>query len=180
MEQNKNMVIDVKLSIVDFVSTVNDIVLEYFDADGAYTPHIGLLNAMRVFYNECVKESKFDGDIPHNVADALEMEAIVADEQFIQCFNEALKTDEYSLTFATAYNEAMKIVEQKKTSVFGAVELIKKVIMQVVDNMNGALTPENIQKITALFSKMNGSNIDMGTLMKLFGQANENVGVTAL
>ena len=105
MEQNKNMVIDVKLSIVDFVSTVNDIVLEYFDADGAYTPHIGLLNAMRVFYNECVKESKFDGDIPHNVADALEMEAIVADEQFIQCFNEALKTDEYSLTFATAYNE---------------------------------------------------------------------------
>ena len=170
MEQNKNIVIDVKLSIVDFVSTVNDIVLEYFDADGAYTPHIGLLNAMRVFYNECVKESKFDGDIPHNVAD----------EQFIQCFNEALKTDEYSLTFATAYNEAMKIVEQKKTSVFGAVELIKKVIMQVVDNMNGALTPENIQKITALFSKMNGSNIDMGTLMKLFGQANANVGVTAL
>ena len=74
----------------------------------------------------------------------------------------------------------MKIVEQKKTSVFGAVELIKKVIMQVVDNMNGALTPENIQKITALFSKMNGSNIDMGTLMKLFGQANANVGVTAL
>ena len=52
--------------------------------------------------------------------------------------------------------------------------------MQVVDNMNGALTPENIQKITALFSKMNGSNIDMGTLMKLFGQANANVGVTAL
>lgn len=178
MEQNKAMVVDVKLSIVDFVFTVNDIALEYFDADGVYTPHIGLLNAMRVFYNKCVKESKFDTEIPHNVADALEMEAIVADKQFIQCFNEALKTDEYSLTFATAYNEAMKIVEQKKTSVFGAVELIKKVIMQVVDNMNGALTPENIEKITSLFGKMEGANLDVGTIMKLFGQANANVNNT--
>lgn len=175
MEQNNTMVIDTNLSIVGFVSAVNDIALEYFDTNGEYTPHIGLLNAMRVFYNECVKESKFDADIPHNVVDALEMESIVADKQFIHCFNESLKTNEYSLTFATAYGEAMKIVEQKKTSVFGAVELIKKVIMQVVDNMNSALTPENIEKITSLFGKMNGANLDMGTIVKLFGQANANV-----
>ena len=46
--------------IVDFATMVDSIVAEYFDAEGNYTPHIGMLNAMRVFYNECVTESKFD------------------------------------------------------------------------------------------------------------------------
>lgn len=178
MEENKTMLVDVKLSIVDFVSTVNDIVLEYFDTNGTYTPHIGLLNTMRVFYNECVKDGKFEGDIPHNITDALEMEAIVADEQFIQCFNSALKAAEYSLDFATAYNEAMKIVEQKKTSVYGAVELIKNVIMQVLDNINTTITPDNIQKITSLFEKMNGDNINVATITKLLNQAGISVGAT--
>lgn len=172
------MLVDTKLSIVDFVSIVNGIALEYFDTDGSYTPHIGLLNAMRLFYNECVKDSKFDGDIPHDIQDAIEMEAIVADEQFISCFNASLKADGYALDFATAYNEAMKIVEQKKTSVYGAVELIKNILMQVFDNMNSVITPENIQKITDLFDKMNGGNVDVAAITKLLNQAGVTVGAT--
>lgn len=178
MEENKIMLVDTKLSIVDFVSIVNGIALEYFDIDGSYTPHIGLLNAMRLFYNECVKDSKFEGDIPHDIQDAIEMEAIVADEQFISCFNTSLKADGYALDFATAYNEAMKIVEQKKTSVYGAVELIKNVLMQVFDNMNSAITPENIQKVTDLFDKMNSGNVDVATITKLLNQAGVTVGAT--
>lgn len=178
MEENKTMLVDTKLSVIGFVSMVNDIALEYFDTDGSYTPHIGLLNAMRLFYNECVTDSKFEGDISHNITDVIEMEVIANDEQFIRCFNEALKADGYALDFATAYNEAMKIVEQKKTSVYGAVELIKNVLIQVFDNMNSAMTPENIQKITDLFNKMNGGNVDVAAITKLLNQAGMTVGAT--
>lgn len=175
MKENKTMVVDTKLNIVDFVSIVNDIALEYFDEKNNYTPHIGLLNDMRLFYNYCVKESKFDNDIPHNITDAIEMEDIVADAEFIEAFNEALKSSGYGIDFATARLEGMNIVEQKKTSVFGAVELIRKIISDVVDNMNSVMNPENIDKITSLISTMGNGNINMNDIMKLLGQATDKV-----
>ena len=54
-----------ELNVIDYVSMVNAIVSEYFDEDGTYTPHIGKMNAMRLFYNNCVTDSKYD--IEHNV-----------------------------------------------------------------------------------------------------------------
>lgn len=83
------MTVKTELGIIGYVSMVDEIVLEYFNADGEYQPHIGMLNAMRLFYNECVKESKFDEQLAHDNIDAMEMEALVADQEFIEAYNRA-------------------------------------------------------------------------------------------
>lgn len=103
------MVIKKDFSVVDYVSLVNGIVGEFFDSEtGDYQPHIGRLNVMRLFYNECVVESKFD--LPHDFEDALMMDVLVEDEEFINEFNTAIKGDgKMRLDFANAYAEAMEM-----------------------------------------------------------------------
>lgn len=175
MEQERVMVINTNLSVVDFVVMVDDIAIEYFDISGEYTPHIGLLNVMRLFYNKCVKESKYDEDVPHEVADIMLMKDIVADKDFIRCFNEAIEERGYALNFATAYSEAMKIVDQKKSSIFNVIDIIKNSLMQLVGNMNETLASDKIDKVLSMFGKQSDENLDLNTVMKIFNQAGENV-----
>ena len=94
--RKQKIVVNTELSMIDYLVMVNDMVLEYFNEDGEYQPHIGMLNVMRLFYNHCVIESKFD--TPHDIIDAMDMEIIVEDDDFLNAFNDAiipLLTDEH-------------------------------------------------------------------------------------
>lgn len=173
MKREKTMTIETKLSVIEFVSTVNSIALEYFDDAGNYTPHIGLLNAMRVFYNTCVKESKHDTDHPHNIDDAVEIGTIAEDDEFIESFNKAIQTDRYALDFATAYNEAISIVEQKKYTMQNIIDVIKKSLLEIIDNMNDILTPENIENIAKITKSINNNENEadvLGLVENVFGK----------
>lgn len=167
------MVVDTRLSIVDFVSTVNAIALEYFDANGTYTPEIGLLNTMRVFYNQCIKQSKFD-DIGYNVVDALEMELIVSDEDFICAFNSALSSDRYTLDFANAYLEAMKIVENRKSSIGNVIETLKNALLNIIENINSSMEPDNIEKLMELAEQFKG-NTDTNMIIDVLNKTSEKI-----
>ncbi|MCD7891640.1 MAG: hypothetical protein LUG26_07845 [Ruminococcus sp.] len=90
------MTVNTKLSLFDYLAMVENIASEFIDEkSGVYQPHIGQLNAMRLFYNFCVTESKFDDKYEHNIVDAEDMEEIVADEEFIEAFNNAIRPDVY-------------------------------------------------------------------------------------
>lgn len=155
MKQEEKMIVDTNLSVVNFIIMVKDLAVEYFDKDGDYQPHIGMLNAMRLFYNNCVKKSKFDDTVSHDIVDAIELEPLVADEDFIRAFNAALCEDEvYRLNFATALNEAVAIVENKRTSTNGLIDRLKTTVLRLTENMNGVLTDENIEKVAEIAKKL--------------------------
>ena len=77
-----------KLGIVDYVELVNNLVAEYYDERGEYTPHYGRLNAMRLYYNICVKTDLFD--LPHSITDAMDMEKLIDCEEFLRAFDDAI------------------------------------------------------------------------------------------
>ena len=155
--ENKQMIVDTNLGIIDFLQVVNDIALEYFNADGVYQPHIGMLNAMRVFYNICVKESRFDEEYGHDIFDALDMEDIVKDESFIDEFNKAISTPRVKLDFANAYEQALKIVKDRKTSLTSAVDTIRNLLLWLMDYMDEVFKNENIDKIANIVEKFSGA-----------------------
>ena len=155
--ENKQMIVDTNLGIIDFLQVVNDIALEYFNVDGVYQPHIGMLNAMRVFYNICVKESRFDEEYGHDIFDALDMEDIVKDESFIDEFNKAISTPRVKLDFANAYEQALKIVKDRKTSLTSAVDTIRNLLLWLMDGMDEVFKNENIDKIANIVEKISGA-----------------------
>jgi len=166
------MVIKTDMNIVDYVSLVNNIVNEFFDDEGEYVPHIGRLNTMRLFYNECVIESNFE--LSHDFEDALQMGVLVEDEEFIEQFNAALKGDgTIRLDFANAYAEAMEIVNVRKGSFGNAVNVIKNAISNVVDMINPVLGKENIEKFNKLADTFSKGNLSADSIVEAFGDKPE-------
>lgn len=162
------MIIKKNLSVIDYVTLVNGIANDFFDSEtGEYTPHIGRLNAMRLFYNECVTESKFD--LPHDFEDALQMDVLVEDEEFIREFNVAVVGDGViRLDFANAYADAMEAVSAKKNSFGNAVNIIRKAIEKVSESISSVITDESLEKLTKIADSVNTNNLNLDSFVKAY------------
>lgn len=168
----KKLVIDTNLGLVDYVQTVNDIVLEYFSIDGSYQPHIGILNTMRLFYNLCVKESSFDNEYGHDIIDAMEMVDIISDENFIKQFNDNLTNCEIiKLDFGNAYRDAMKIVDYKKSSLENAINMVQNSLTNFVTSLSETINDKDIKTITDIAEKISSGNINSDTIVEAYGNS---------
>ncbi len=150
-----------KLGLVKYCAIVEAIADGYFDFDGTYQPHIGMMNAMRVFYNECVTESAFDEKYPHNITNIMDMQDIVDDEEFIKIFNGCVSLDETTFDFGNAYCDAMDIVSNRKGSLVNMFEQIKNMIAGFSAELEHVLTPDNLKVIKDVAVALgNGSALD--------------------
>ena len=152
------------MDIVKYVTVVEGIVADYFDDDDNYTPHIGRLNAMRIFYNEFVTKSKFDESHPHDITDALDLEDIVSDYGFIVAFNNAISPAGEKLDFANAYADAMEIVEHKKCALTTAVDKVKRSINEIADKFSGLTNDDTVAAVSKIASAMQNGNISVDAL----------------
>lgn len=170
--RKQKIVVNTELSMIDYLVMVNDMVLEYFNEDGEYQPHIGMLNVMRLFYNHCVIESKFD--TPHDIIDAMDMEIIVEDDDFLNAFNEAIIGDSSGIrmNFSNAYKDAMDIVETKKQSVERAVGSIKKALSSIIDTINPLLTDEHIEKVSEIARDVASGKLSAEAIVDAYGKSN--------
>lgn len=144
------------LSLVDYSVIVENIVDGYFDFDGIYQPHIGQMNAMRIFYNNCVKESVFDEKYPHTISDIMDMQEIVNDTDFIEAFNTAIQLGAMKFDFANAFDTALSIVDMKKSSVGHVVEIVKKALIDLASELNRVMTPENMESLKMIANAIGG------------------------
>lgn len=169
--ENKQMVVNTELEMFEYLQTVNDIALEYFNIDGKYQPHIGILNAMRIFFNLCVKESKYDEKYGHDIFDATDMEEIVADKDFIVAFNCALIPKDVDFTFGNAYRQALDIVEYKKTSLENTVNVIYKAVMNFVESFNSTVSGDTLNTIVDIANKMSNNQINSKTIVEAYAES---------
>lgn len=154
----KNIIVKTDFDLIKFVSLVQEIAEGFFDED-EYVPHIGELNAMRLYYNECVVESKFD--IPHNFEDANLLADLVRDKGFMCCYNRDVCVDGTSkLDFANAYSKALDIVEYRKGSAYTIVNILKRTVGEIVESVGTLLSSDNIEKLADVAKDMsNGSAV---------------------
>lgn len=165
------MIIKKDFNVVDYVSLVNGIVSEFFDSNtGDYQPHIGKLNVMRLFYNECVIESKFD--LSHDFEDALMLDVLVEDEEFINEFNKAIiGENETRLDFANAYADAIEIVNTKKDSFNSMTTTLKSVIDGVMKKMSPIMSGDAIAKFTEIADNISKGNISAEAFIDAYGKS---------
>lgn len=168
----RKMVVNTDLGMVDYLVMVNEIVLEYFNEDGEYQPQIGTINAMRLFYNKCVVESKFDA--PHDIVDAMDMETMIEDDDFIEAFNNAIVGNYpgIRMDFANAYRDALEIVETKKNSIERAFVSIKKSISAILDTINPLLSDDHIDKVSEIARDVANGKISAEAVVDAYGKSN--------
>lgn len=174
MKKN-TMVVNTKLSIVDYVTLVNEIIWEYFDVNGNYQPQIGIINVMRLFYNLCVKQSKFDNKHPHNVIDAMDIDEIITDDEFVREFNMAMQDCHgFGLTFGNAYVNAMEVVENKKHTISNIIDEIERGLKKLTDNINPILSNGNIDRLAAVFNSAKDGNIPVDSIVDAYKKSEAN------
>lgn len=143
---NTSFKVNTAFSALDYVVMVEQIAAQHFN-NGEYAPHLGLLNTMKLFYDNCVTESFLD-EIIRNAEDKPDDLAAVtmlaANDDFIRVFNNALCTDCKRLDFANAYADAMKIVDNQKSSMWTLLNIAQNAMNGLVAKIAPALTPENL------------------------------------
>lgn len=167
--------VNTKLELFDYLAMVNEIALEFFSDDGVYQPHIGEINAMRLFYNQCVTKSKFDEKYSHDIVDAMDMVDIVNDTGFIGAYNEAITSNTYtSLDFGNAYRNAMEIVNVKKSSFGNAVKIVGSMLNRFTDSISSVLTDENIEKVSQIAKEISNGNISAEAVVNAYADHMKN------
>lgn len=149
-----SMEVDNNLDVVRYVLVVENIVDNYFDK-GNYRPHIGELNAMRLFWNECVKKSPWD-NLGHDIVNIFELADVLREQEFIDAFTEALKHSNhgYEYTFGNAYWTAMDIVDNKKSSVGSIIDCLVDGVQRIIDVITPGFENINIDKMKELADKV--------------------------
>lgn len=168
---NEKMIVNTELELFEYLQIVNDIALEFFNVDGNYQPHIGTLNAMRIFYNSCVKESKYDEQYGHDIFDSTELEKIIKDKEFISAFNNAIKKESVGFDFANAYSQAIDIVESKKASFDGIIDKINKAVLNLFDSFHNMINEDDINKIVNIANKISANEINSATIVDAYAKS---------
>lgn len=165
------MMIETNLGVFDYLRIVNELASEFYNEDGEYQPHIGLINVMCVFYNNCVKSSKFDEKFGHEIVDPTEISEVFEDEEFIQAFNASITITMVRFDFANAFRDAMDIVATKKSSVNQVYSKLKKMVSDATAMMASMATKENLDRIDAITDKIKDGTFDVDSFIESYGSS---------
>ena len=163
--------VNVMLGIFNYVNVVNEIAAGYFDDEHNYIPHLGLINAMKVFYNYCVDDrSKFDPN--SSIIDGIEdIDSIFNDDEFLKEFNGAIIVSSIRLDFANAFRDALDIVNTNKSPINIGIQKLKGLIKSVMDSINASLTPENIGLVEKLKSLLESGEFTVDKFIESYGDS---------
>ncbi len=154
------------LDIVAYGAAVREIADKFFDGDGNYVPYIGKANAMVIFYNYFVVESKFS-DIPAN---EFTTDLFFSDEEFLNEYNKAIKDcDEIKFNFGNAYADAIDIVNTKKSSIGRAVEMFEKSIINLAAKLSPIFSDDKIDKIAKISDDIAKGDLSAESVIKAIG-----------
>lgn len=168
----KNMIVKTNLSVIEYIMLVDAIANGYFGDAGEYLPHIGMINCMRVFYNLCVEDSKFENEIPHDFTDLLMVDKLAADDEFLEAFNKAIAYHSdggaRKLDFCGAYMDAREIVQTRNNPIEKFSKNALAFINSAVETLTNVLSEENINKIGEFAEQVEKGNLDYYKLMEEF------------
>lgn len=145
-----NMIVNTKMDVMTYIQTVNNLASEYFYSNGEFAPHVGMINAMKMFYDTCVTSDSLATRITDGMDEISIVNVLAADEDFIYEFNRALFADHHCLDFANAYRDAMDIVETRKSSFCSVTDIVKNMLDEIVKKITPALSEENFKALTVI------------------------------
>lgn len=157
-EMERNYEINTRLGLYEYINMANQIALEYFDDDGTYQPHIGKINAMRLFYNNCVVKSKFDDVYDHNITSSDDLVDILADDDFIIEFEDAIR-NHGAFSFGAAYDDALDMVYARKSSIGSVIDALNRMLKKLNDKLSDVLSDENVEQLSKIAQNISDGGI---------------------
>lgn len=161
------MKIITELSVLEYIALVNALVSDFFSDDGEYTPHLGEINSIRLFYNFCVKE--FPDAEKISIQDSYDIDKIMSNKEFVQEYNKAISygKKKIGIDFGNAYWNAKGIVAQKKTSTQMIIDVLKNII-KTAGKLSDNLSQENIKEVSEIAKQISENKFNEDVFTKMY------------
>lgn len=165
---DKKLIVLDNVDIVTYSAAVSKIVEKFYDEDGNYTPHFGRANAIGVFFNYFVDETSLDAYFADDEND-IDVDYLLSNDECLKLYNTALNNlMSYRLDFANAYFDALEIVRNKNTTIYGISEILQKAITKIFEKAEQVLTEENLDKFTNIAGNFKDGNISAESIVEEF------------
>lgn len=168
------LTIDKSLDFYDYLLTIRSIADAYFNmSNGAYEPYFGEMNAIRLFYNLCVKESDFSEQFGNEINDYESVAILAEDQEFMTAYNNAtiISSEDKYFSFGRAYCMAMDMVETKKTSFGQTASIVSDAIQAIMNKLGTLLTEENMGYIKTISSEIAKGGFNAEDIVKAYGES---------
>lgn len=159
-----------KFSLAKYGAVAEDIAAKFFDENGEYTPLVGEVNAMCIFYNECVDKEDLPDHFPAVIENLSGIDAIANDEDFINAYNSACEWEGYGIDFTNAYMTAKDMVEDKKSSFGRVFNAVSTGIKQIIKELDEGLSPEMISNFKKIAESIGDGNNLAEAIVKEYGE----------
>lgn len=165
------MKINKELELMQYMMVVEEISNNFFDNEAnEYLPYIGELNAMRVFFNNCVVIENEEYVYPMETHD--DMVEIVKDGYFLEAYNAAIKDNGFrKLDFANAYKDAKDIVEYRKGSIQSLTRSIESIFMNFMNEFKGSFTDDKLAQIGNIVEQIGNGKITEQAIVDAYGNS---------
>lgn len=99
-----------------------------------------------------------------------ELDEIISDELFIKAFESCVNSGENGLTFSAAFNNAMQMVDARKSSIGSAVTMIVDSIQQIAEKAKSVMSDENMKNIAAIAKDIGSGKISADAIVEAYGK----------
>lgn len=143
-----------KLDLVKYLQLVEEISNEYFDMSTyEYVPHIGELYSVCAYFNNCVELEDIDEIKKHPITDLMDMQMLYDNKDFMEHYRREIMSgyqEGMTLTFGSAYVQAMEIVDYKKNDANSVAIAISATMSSILKSFRDSFNDESISKITEI------------------------------
>lgn len=174
------MIYNDKLSIAEYIETVNEIVSNYFnDETGEYYPQFGNLYTVYLFFMNCVESEEGDVVTKESVSTVdedgnkninfTELQKLFDDPVFMEKYNEAInKNCNFALDFCSARWDALKIIDSKLSNANAFAIAISSALKTVLEEFRESFSDESIKTMADLAQQIKEGKLSEQAIVEAY------------
>ena len=168
------MKINTALTMSQFMKITQEIFEGYFDLDGNYSPAMGDLLTLNIFYDTCISEYELQAD-PNDLESKLN--ELISSEEIMQAYKEALFGN-FQFDFDHAHTNALDMVEEKLNHPTSKIDEFIDKLIDIAGTFETKFSGIDATKITDALKSLNLNNLNAQAIVDAYSETERFKGNT--
>ena len=171
------MKINTRLTMSQFMKITQEIFEGYFDLDGNYSPAMGDLLTLNIFYDTCVSEYELQAD-PNDLE--AKLNELISNEEIIQAYKEALFGNfNFKFDFDHAHINALDMVEKKLNHPTSKIDEFIDKLIDIAGTFESKFSGIDATKITDALKSLDLKNLNAQAIVDAYSETERFKGNTS-
>lgn len=174
VERKNIMKINTALTMSQFMKITQEIFEGYFDLDGNYSPAMGDLLTLNIFYDTCISEYELQAD-PNDLEEKLN--ELISNEEIMRGYQHAIYSDRFD--FGHACLNASAMVENKLNHPTSKIDEFIDKLIDIAGTFETKFSGIDTNKITDALKSLDSKNLNAQAIVDAYSETERFKGNTA-